>query len=102
MLYPRLKTLHELVANGYCTRRRHARLPLWIYNYSQRAQFDYKAHDWPQELRDARGLVLDEQGQVMARGFAKFFNLSQLAEIPAGHPEFWGEGGRELDSVVWV
>jgi RNA ligase len=89
LLYPRLHTLHELVATGYCTRRRHARLPLWIYNYSQRAQFDYKAHDWPQELRDARGLVLDEEGQVVARGFAKFFNLSQLPEVPHGHPEFW-------------
>ena len=89
MLYPKLQELHELVATGYCTRRRHARLPLWIYNYSQRAQFDYKAHDWPAVLRDARGLVLDEAGQVIGRGFAKFFNLSQLTALPSGHPEFW-------------
>jgi RNA ligase len=89
VIYTKLSELHDLVATGYCTRRRHARLPLWIYNYSQRAQFDYKAHDWPQVLRDARGLVLDEDGQIIARGFAKFFNLSQLPQIPGGHPEFW-------------
>lgn len=89
MLYPKLQELHRFVANGYCSRRRHARLPLWIYNYSQRTQFDFKAHDWPDVLRDARGLVLDEAGQVIGRGFAKFFNLSQLTELPAGHPEFW-------------
>lgn len=89
MLYPKLAQLREFVATGYCTCRRHAHLPLWIYNYSQRTQFDFKAHDWPDVLRDARGLVLDEEGQVVARGFAKFFNLSQLAEIPNGHPEFW-------------
>ena len=89
MQYPLHSELHELVATGYCTRRRHARLPLWIYNYSQKAQFDFKAHNWPQVLREARGLILDETGQVIARGFAKFFNLSQLPEIPAGPPEFW-------------
>ncbi len=89
MLYPKLQELHDFVATGYCTRRRHGRLPLWIYNYSQRTQFDFKAHDWPAVLRDARGLVLDEQGAVVARGFAKFFNLSQLTDLPGGHPEFW-------------
>ncbi len=89
VLYPKLQELHDFVANGYCTRRRHARLPLWIYNYSQRTQFDFKAHDWPDVLRDARGLVLDEEGHIVARGFAKFFNLSQLTALPNGPPEFW-------------
>ena len=89
MLYHKLPELHEFVANGYCTRRRHASLPLCIYNYSQRTQFDFKAHDWPDVLRDARGLVLDENGVVVGRGFAKFFNLSQLPTLPGGHPEFW-------------
>jgi len=81
--------LQDLVAGGYCTRRRHAQLPLWIYNYSQKAQFDFKAHNWPQVLREARGLILDEAGDIIARGFAKFFNLSQLPELPQGQPEFW-------------
>lgn len=89
MIYPKLQELHDFVASGHCTRRRHARLPLWIYNYSQRTQFDFKAHDWPDVLRDARGLVLDEAGYIIGRGFAKFFNLSQLTELPQGHPEFW-------------
>lgn len=89
MLYSRLSELAELVSTGYCTRRRHARHPIFIYNYSQKAQFDYKAHNWPQALRDARGLVLDEGGLIIGRGFEKFFNLNQLPEVPTGEPEFW-------------
>lgn len=89
MLYPLFDDLMAKVQGGYCTRRRHPQLPLWIFNYSTKAQYDFKAHDWPQTLRDARGLVLDEQARIAARGFAKFFNLSQLPALPAGQPEFW-------------
>ncbi len=50
----------------------------------------------PQELRDARGLILDSDGYVVARGFPKFFNLSQLPDWPAGPPEFWEKADGSL------
>ncbi|HEY3744163.1 MAG TPA: RNA ligase, partial [Bryobacteraceae bacterium] len=71
-------------------------LPLWIHNYSQRAQFEFTAENWPEALRDARGLVLDDEGRIVARGFRKFFNLSQLTRMPEGLPQFWEKADGSL------
>ena len=87
MKYPLLDQLNQYIAEGFATARKHPRLPLRIYNYSTRAQYNFTAETWPQELRDARGLVLDPDGEIVARGFRKFFNLSQLQNWPAGKPE---------------
>lgn len=79
-----------------CTRRRHPAHPIWIYNYSQKAQFEFSAESWPEALRDARGLVLDEDGHIVARGLKKFFNLSQLVTPPAGPAEFFEKADGSL------
>ena len=94
--YERLDELMAAVAAGLCTRRRHATLPLWIHNYSQKAQFEFTAASWPEVLRDARGLILDEEGRLVARGLRKFFNLSQLERLPEGKPEFWEKADGSL------
>ncbi len=94
--YPLFAELHAFVDAGLCKRQRHPRLPLWIYNYSQKAQFEYSAASWPEPLRDARGLILTADGRVAARGFRKFFNLSQLERLPAGRPEFWEKSDGSL------
>jgi RNA ligase len=91
-----LDELQAMIARGMCTRRKHPELPLWIHNYSQRAQFEFTAENWPEVLRDARGLVLDENGRVAARGLRKFFNLSQLARLPEGRPQFWEKADGSL------
>ena len=96
MKYPLLDQLNKYIAEGFATARAHPRLPLQIYNYSTRAQYNFTAETWPQELRDARGLVLDPDGEIIARGFRKFFNLSQLQNWPAGKPEFWEKADGSL------
>ena len=96
MIYPGLDQLKEYVAQGFATARRHPHLPLRIYNYSVKTQYNYTAHTWPKELRDARGLILDEDGLIVARGFPKFFNLSQLPDWPSGQPEFWEKADGSL------
>jgi len=94
--YPLLDTLHDFVREGMCTRRRHPEHPIWIYNYSQKAQFEFSAESWPEALRDARGLVLDEDGHIVARGLKKFFNLSQLVTPPSGPAEFYEKADGSL------
>lgn len=95
-LYPHFPELLGFVEAGMCKRRRHPSLPIWIYNYSQKAQFEFTAESWPGPLRDARGLVLDDNGHVVARGLRKFFNLSQLTALPQGLPEFWEKADGSL------
>lgn len=94
--YERWEELQAFIAAGMCTRRKHPVLPLWIHNYSQRAQFEFGAEDWPEALRDARGLVLDDDARVVARGLRKFFNLSQLTRLPEGKPEFFEKADGSL------
>lgn len=94
--YERLDELNAFIAAGMCTRRKHPELPLWIHNYSQKAQFEFTAESWPEALRDARGLVLDDEGRIVGRGFRKFFNLSQLTRLPEGKPEFWEKADGSL------
>lgn len=52
----------------------HPTLPLYILNYTQRAQF---AGEWTQSERVCRGLIADFGGEVIARGPEKFFNYGQ-------------------------
>ena len=62
--------------------KHHAILPLKLLNYTVRAQFK-KA--WCNELIIARGLVIREDGMVIARPLPKFFNHYELkGSLPKG------------------
>lgn len=82
MRYPDRDELETLHNNKLVYKRPHPDLPLWIYNYSNRAQ-RIKPADWPKPLVDARGLVLDHKGEIVGRGFQKFFGIQQM-EYPEG------------------
>jgi len=59
---------------------KHPMLPLFIYNYTQRAQFT--PEHWNHVTDLCRGLVVDSLGYIVARGFKKFWNIND-----ARHPE---------------
>ena len=70
-----LDLLDRMTADGYVRVQRHPRLPLSIYNYSEKAQY---AGVWNDVTLLCRGLVVDTAtGTVLARPFAKFFNHGQ-------------------------
>lgn len=73
--------LEALVVDGWLRSQRHPDADLWIYNYTEKTQ--YEKH-WTPETLACRGLILDESGEVIARGFSKFFNYGdpQVASIP--------------------
>lgn len=54
--------------------RRHPTLPLTIYNYSDEVAF---GGWWNPVTLTCRGLILDDDFQIVARPWAKFFNLGQ-------------------------
>lgn len=74
--------LDTLVSDGWLRSQRHPDADLWIYNYTERTQYE---NFWTPETLVCRGLILDADGNVVARPFAKFFNYgtAQAAQIPA-------------------
>jgi T4 RnlA family RNA ligase len=81
------QTLPALIEQGYITSQTHPSLPLTIYNYTAKAQFD---RYWVAATLCCRGLVLDDQNRSIARPLPKFFNLSEYqGTIPDGVPQIY-------------
>jgi RNA ligase len=80
-----IKLMDAMLEQGYLIKRKHDKLPLWIYNYSQTCQFESV---WNEATLMCRGLVLDESYNVIAKPFPKFFNWEELIrmgwDIPKG------------------
>ena len=53
----------------------HPNLPITVYNYTAKAQYE---NHWNEVTESCRGLWLTDSGEVVARPFRKFFNLSQF------------------------
>ena len=75
--------LNEYYEKGLLYKQTHPSLPLTIWNYSEKVQYE----DLFDEITlQCRGLVTDEDGEVVGRPFKKFFNLSEGKHIPT--PDF--------------
>src|SRR5699024_8529483 len=78
------RALAEEVNAGYITMRHHPDDPeLVIYNYTDKTQFD---NHWTNETMHSRGLVVRE-GEIVARGWKKFFNYGQVGAPSIGPDE---------------
>lgn len=75
----------RLVAENYISARRHSDAPLTIYNYTAKAQYDWK---WTPETMACRGLIVDDSGEVVARPFPKFFSIEQRGDDPLPNEPF--------------
>jgi RNA ligase len=74
------KLLQEMIEQRYVNVQKHPGADLFIYNYSQSTQFDGM---WNEVTLMCRGLIRDGKGNIVARPFPKFFNLSQVPDLPA-------------------
>ena len=72
-----IEELQNLKSEGYVRCAYHDFLPLIVWNYTPKAQYDKAWETYP-ILLECRGLVLDIGGSIIARGFKKFFNRSEL------------------------
>lgn len=73
----------------YISCQKHDTLPLLIWNYTPRAQFEKV---WDEYITQARGLITDLEGEIISRPFRKFFNLNEKEEttienLPSEVPE---------------
>jgi RNA ligase len=80
-----IEELKKLESEGYVRSVKHKELPLTIWNYTPKTQYEKAFGDFP-ILRSCRGLVLDDEGKIWARPFSKFHNYEEheLSEFPFG------------------
>jgi RNA ligase len=69
--------LRMMIQKGYVREQHHPKEPLTIYNYSHAAQYDRL---WNEVTRQCRGLIVDDDDNVVARPWPKFFNYGEHAE----------------------
>lgn len=76
-----LQILNQYVKDGWVERNDHPSLPISIYNYSRNTQYEKR---WDDITKMCRGLILDNEGNVVAKAFDKFFNMEEHTndEIP--------------------
>ena len=67
--------LTAAIDGGYVRVQRHPVLPLQIFNYTEKAQYE---NAWDAVTLACRGLIAHADGQVIARPMAKFFNYGQV------------------------
>src|SRR6266702_1628334 len=72
--------LEEAIAQGYVRRQAHPSLPLYILNYTEKSVYE---HVWTKVTRQCRGLIVSEDGQVVARPFSKFWNYGEQEPAPS-------------------
>jgi len=78
-----INELRQLETLGYVRAVSHQTLPLIVWNYTQTVQFENKWSEYPL-LRSCRGLVTDLEGNIVGRGFEKYFNWEEhnISEFP--------------------
>ncbi|MDR1653704.1 MAG: T4 RnlA family RNA ligase [Prevotellaceae bacterium] len=77
--YPEL--LKEMIEKRFVNVRKHPRYPLWLYNYSKRAQHQEL---WNEATVACRGMIMDAHLNIVSRPFEKFFNYREpnITTIP--------------------
>lgn len=73
-----MKKYQQLMKEGLVYIKRHPQYPLFLLNYTPRTQYRKK---WCKELIHARGLVVAEDGAILARPLPKFFNHYEINNL---------------------
>ena len=92
------EVLNRYFEEGLVYKQVHPTLPLTIWNYSEKVQYE---NLWDEITLMARGLVTDEFGTVMARPFRKFFNLEEGKYTPTENFEVYEKMDGSLGIVFW-
>ncbi len=72
-----MKINKQLIKDGYISERKHKECDYYIYNYTQKTQYEGL---WNEDTMNCRGLILDGDGNIIAKPFKKFFNIGEYSE----------------------
>ena len=77
--------LKEMIDRRFINVQKHPRFPLWLYNYSKRAQHK---DAWNEATRVCRGLIMDAELNIVSRPFSKFFSYWEINPDEIPHEKF--------------
>lgn len=69
--------VEELVSLGYISKRKHPEYPIYILNYTPKTQWEFF---WTKETVACRGLIIDQDYNILAIPWKKFFSLEQYED----------------------
>ena len=92
-----LTLLGDYISKGLVVKQNHPTLPLAIYNYSRECQYNGM---WDDITLNCRGLVLDTEGNVIAKPFPKFFNYEE--HKPEDIPNEYFEVYEKMDGSLGI
>ena len=95
-----INILNDYLEKGLVVKNNHPTLPISIWNYSRTCQYENK---WDETTKQCRGLILDQEGYVIAKGFDKFFNIEEhkTEEIPNEPFEVFEKLDGSLGILFW-
>ncbi|MBC7813632.1 MAG: T4 RnlA family RNA ligase [Burkholderiales bacterium] len=82
MYQPDIQRIRRLVREGWISEHEHPDGGLFIFNYTQKAQYE---NVWTSDTLNCRGLILTADGTIVARSMRKFFNYGQWLPMPGTH-----------------
>lgn len=94
-----MKDLQKYIDEKYISIQKHPTEDLYIYNYTQKAQFN---RVWTEETMSCRGLIMDGKGNVIARPFKKFFNLEECEQLPSENFKVYEKFDGSLGILYWI
>jgi RNA ligase len=81
-----IEILKKYLEEGLIQKQTHSTLPLIIWNYTPKTQYDRL---WDDITLLTRGLVTDINGKIIARPFKKFFNWDEYKHTPTAEFEVY-------------
>jgi RNA ligase len=93
-----LDLLEKYHQDGLLYKQQHPTLPLTIWNYTEKVQYEEL---WDDITLQCRGLVTDDKGTIIARPFRKFFNLEEGRFTPTEKFEVYDKLDGSLGIVFW-
>ncbi len=93
--------INALVDQHYLNVQKHPQAELYICNYTAKAQYDAFWNDY---TLMCRGLIIDQEGYIVARPFPKFFNLSEVKfhDLPQEPFEVYEKLDGSLGILYWL
>ena len=93
-----LEKLNQYYEDGLLYKQVHPTLPLTIWNYTPKTQYESL---WDNVTLSCRGLVTDNDGNIIALSFNKFFNIEEGKFEPTETFEVYEKMDGSLGIVFW-